>query len=404
MKVLIVTCTVPEAPAASSEIIRNLALALHRAGVAIEILTTKNLSSDPNISYWEQIPVHHAPYVMTPSSEKSLFGVITAAWRKIKRILFGRTVLFRRVLVKALFNAAVQCHAETFDFIVPVCSLYDAAEVALRFKKKTESKGEIVLYQIDPLTENATYKDIKRDKLMQYETFLYSICKAVFTTNEIYSQKKGSWDLDHVHPIEFPVLKMRENSILVKKKSREIRCVFAGHLYQNLRSPRYLLEMFSKFSNEDIHLYFIGTGERQMLQKFESGVLSERLSYLGSMSADDCDSWYQSADILVNIGNSVSNQVPSKIFQYMSHGKPILSTSKMIDCPTRQYLEMYPLSYEIIETDIIDEDDVSTVQRWIEDNWKKTVPYEEVVRRFEKHTPEYVARQFMQEFERLSLQ
>ncbi|MEG1896227.1 MAG: hypothetical protein RR162_08295, partial [Oscillospiraceae bacterium] len=43
------------------------------------------------------------------------------------------------------------------------------------------------------------------------------------------------------------------------------------------------------------------------------------------------------------------NQVPSKIFDYFSMGKPILNVQKIPDCPSREYFDRYPLSFTFDE-------------------------------------------------------
>ena len=48
------------------------------------------------------------------------------------------------------------------------------------------------------------------------------------------------------------------------------------------------------------------------------------------------------SDILVNIGNTVEFQIPGKIFEYMSTGKPIVHFSKLPEDPALKYLQKYP--------------------------------------------------------------
>ena len=97
----------------------------------------------------------------------------------------------------------------------------------------------------------------------------------------------------------------------------------------------------------------------------------------------------------------MSNQVPSKIFHYISHGKAILNTCKTENCPTRPYMARYPLVCEVIETDTVQTDDAERIQRWIEEEHSKHVPFELIEERFRECTPEYVADQFVRVFERL---
>ncbi|MBQ5327038.1 MAG: hypothetical protein J6K80_07535, partial [Oscillospiraceae bacterium] len=60
------------------------------------------------------------------------------------------------------------------------------------------------------------------------------------------------------------------------------------------------------------------------------------------------------ADVLVNISNTVDNQVPSKIFDYFSMGKPVLNVQKIPDCPAQPYFDRYPLRFTLKENETAD--------------------------------------------------
>ena len=55
------------------------------------------------------------------------------------------------------------------------------------------------------------------------------------------------------------------------------------------------------------------------------------------------------ADVLINIGSSVDTMVPSKIFEYMATGKPIISFFRHDTEPSIHYLGHYPLTLLIKE-------------------------------------------------------
>ena len=50
------------------------------------------------------------------------------------------------------------------------------------------------------------------------------------------------------------------------------------------------------------------------------------------------------ADILVSIGNPYPVHIPSKIFDYISSGKPVIHFYSIPDCPALKYYERYPLA------------------------------------------------------------
>ena len=400
MKVLFVMSARPSEPTASAELIRNIVPLLCKEGVWVDILTGKQTRSDADTSRCAGANVFHADYAIAPSAGKGLEDILQAGSRKIRKMLPGKPHLYREAFVRAMHRELVHLQASRYDVVIPVCSMYDAAEAVLRYKRDVPDT-RMVFYQIDPLTENVSYRQLGETYLTAYEQNLYAQSEAVFTTNEIYAHKRSSWNLSNVLPLEFPSMKRYSVQQSVEKPPGEIRCVFAGLLYPTLRNPQYTLELFSQFTNPNIHLYVLGTGQHEVLEEYQRKKLNGRLHCLGSVGAEVCEAWFASADVLVNIGNAMSNQVPSKIFHYFSHGKAILNTCKTENCPTRPYMARYPLACEVIETDNVQTADAERIQRWIEEEHSKHVPFELIEERFRECTPEYVADQFVRVFEQL---
>ena len=78
------------------------------------------------------------------------------------------------------------------------------------------------------------------------------------------------------------------------------------------------------------------------------------IHFLGEINHDDVPNYVESADILLNIGNSIPGMLPSKVFEYMSYRKPILSTIKHSEDLSVSYLEKYGAVYIVDENKPID--------------------------------------------------
>ena len=50
------------------------------------------------------------------------------------------------------------------------------------------------------------------------------------------------------------------------------------------------------------------------------------------------------SDILVNIGNATKYQLPSKLVEYVSTGKPILNITSILDDSSDAFLSSYPMA------------------------------------------------------------
>lgn len=100
----------------------------------------------------------------------------------------------------------------------------------------------------------------------------------------------------------------------------------------------------------------------------------------------------QSADILVNIGNTVENQIPSKLLTYISFGKPIINIMKSSNCPTLEYMNRYPLSYNILETFDLIEKEAKKLESFIYESNGKSIAFDQIEKIFYECTPSYVGK------------
>ena len=93
------------------------------------------------------------------------------------------------------------------------------------------------------------------------------------------------------------------------------------------------------------------------------------------------------ADILLNISNTLDNQVPSKIFDYFALGKPVLNVQKIENCPSREYFDRYPLAYTVCDY----APDSEQLKDFLLNSKGKTIDYEKVSQLYYDATLEYAS-------------
>jgi len=187
--------------------------------------------------------------------------------------------------------------------------------------------------------------------------------------------------LDRIYFFNIPNVRKIESQYApthVQFDKRHINCVFTGNLYWAIRNPQSMFELFSQFADERIKLHVIGSLSFGFPENYIaewSSKLGDRLTFHERVSAEESISIMNAADVLINIGNTTTNQCPSKVLEYISIGKPILSISKIPNCTSEQYLKKYPLALCVSEADLKKSDVVQKVQEFIMDNYMREVNF-----------------------------
>lgn len=136
----------------------------------------------------------------------------------------------------------------------------------------------------------------------------------------------------------------------------KIRLVFLGTLYKEIRNPRYLLRLFSRLLQADI-------GSRLELHMFgdihdcgecfdECGsLMGDKIVLHGLVGREIAGHALREADVLVNIGNDTTYQLPSKVVEYASTGSRVLNLVKSAEDSSVEFFESYPAALTLVEGD-----------------------------------------------------
>ena len=91
--------------------------------------------------------------------------------------------------------------------------------------------------------------------------------------------------------------------------------------------------------------------------------------------------------MLLNLGNKNASLTPSKIFEYMSYGKPIISTFCVDNDTSAAYLRRYSCALLLDERDADLDGAAERLRQFIFDNRYTLIPYGETEQRFYGNTP-----------------
>ncbi len=278
------------------------------------------------------------------------------------------------------------CNQNNYDYVVAASAPFEAS-FALSDADITAKKAA---YLCDPYTKSLyfnTAKDVKE------ETKLYEQLEDIFISIPMIDDYKGEPFERFSNKISVvPLPGVVKNDTPPKQTSQNgkaINCVFVGNLYWNIRRPDFLLDIFKNIDDQNIKLTFVGGGydnfPKGFFQPYKE-ILKDRLVFTGSVPLSEAYSYMNGADILLNIGNEINNQLTSKILEYVSSGKPILNFCKIDDDPCLEYLERYGLSETVYEKDGVNEDTVKKAYEFCIKNKGTTKCFEAVEKMFYEHT------------------
>lgn len=138
-----------------------------------------------------------------------------------------------------------------------------------------------------------------------------------------------------------------DSAICQHRHDSEVRIVFAGTLSEALRTPYHILEVLDRVKNYSVHVIIAGTNDcRKKNYEMYSSI---KVTELGLIEHERVLHLLIESDVLLNIGTKNTSLLPSKIFEYISFGKPILETFWDKEDVTLPYLEKYPLALALDE-------------------------------------------------------
>jgi hypothetical protein len=292
--------------------------------------------------------------------------------------------------------------AENNDILIPVCLPFESICSAVNIKSKKKS---IKVYPLlfDKFSENKNLHRsmmnyvLKIKKHIRVEQKMLDSCDGIFYTdswsNHFKKFHEGRYR-DKIYLIEHPLLKELQKDVSFVKKSKDISVTYAGTLYKKIRSPKFALKLFSKLNKAQnkINLLIFSKGNCNSYIKRKAEVC-KFIIFHGEVQKNIADNAVSNSHVLLSIGNTDISQFPSKIFEYISTGKPIIHTFKSPEDPVIKILAKYKNSLVINESNGIDINLIDEIIRFLKKI--KEVPYDLVENLYIEATPKYVVNQIL---------
>lgn len=242
------------------------------------------------------------------------------------------------------------CRENIYDWVVSVSYPFMMHRLVRHYRSK---HIRWAMYQLDPFYHNGTYSKRHEQKRLRLECSVAAEADAVFYVPEQspdYQRPEFQAFLSKYFSLYYPNFVEPEPAPLANPLRTEpgtVNLAYIGTLYAGIRSPDALLALFERMHAQcpalRLHLigsvFGVGTGETVARYKQRLGDAIQ--TYL-LMPNGQAKAAMRVADVLVNIGNTIQNQMPSKLWDYMATGKPILGICMTRECNTLPYLTQYP--------------------------------------------------------------
>ncbi len=281
--------------------------------------------------------------------------------------------------------------SEQFDAVVSVYTPVDAL-LSGYFIKKKFPEVKYFPYFLDSLSGGYGPKQFSEERtiirgLRIEEKVFEKADKIVLMKSSEEHQMKYNYRFSHKFVfLDIPMLSEPEQICCENKEDSTIKLLFVGSLASNVRNPETFISALEKIKDDNITCEFVGNVTCK--DKFNNlkTLYGERLIFTDFINHDDLLEKIVQADVLINIGNLIPTMVPSKIFEYMSYGKPIISTYDIKNEPSKKYLKKYPLALLLSGKASADEN-AQKIQEFIKENARKRVAFKDVENVFELNTP-----------------
>lgn len=277
-----------------------------------------------------------------------------------------------------------------FDIVISVYTPVSSLMAGYRLKKKYP-EIQFVPYFLDSLSGGYGPKAFSKAKIinrgLKIERKTFKLADKIIIMKSAQNHQE-SYNREFSHKfcvLDIPMLK--EVRIKEKELSDQKKLLFVGTLDSKVRNPQVFIDTLMELEDENIVVEF--AGNILCKEKFSAlqEKLGEKLVFTGYLNHDKLLEKIEEADVLVNIGNLVSTMVPSKIFEYMSYGKPIISTYDIENEPSRAYLSKYPLAL-LLNNKEGSAENGKKLKTFLKETEHKHVSFEEVEKLFYLNTPQ----------------
>lgn len=284
-----------------------------------------------------------------------------------------------------------------YDVVVSIYTPIEALLAGYEIKKSFPSV-KFIPYFLDSMSGGYGPKFFSKRAIinrgLKIERKLYNLADSVFLmkSSEGHQLKYNDQYGSKMRFLDIPMLLSRSdnNSLNSNKPSYLCKMLFVGSISSKIRNPKTLIDALLQVESQNFVCEFVGNIDCNDEFSDLKVRMGERLIFTGFMDHDKLEGKIAEADILLNIGNLIPSMVPSKIFEYMSYQKPIISTYDISNEPSAIYLRQYPLAL-LLSKDTAPKENAEKITQFIQNTNKNQLKYSMLEKQFYLNTPKAFA-------------
>lgn len=330
----------------------------------------------------------------------------TVFYRGMKRLSFD--ILDRELVYKYIKELKrIQFNP---DLIVPACLPFESVYASALYKNDN-SECKIIPCLYDKFADSKVLYKWKIEKIVKYrksakiEKTIFNQCDGLLYVNSwkdyLSLYYKGcDYKMECIeHPLITPPydVDMDHHCHRDYQVNDNIRILYAGMLTQKYVDAKYLIQCISLFkSTKNMEFIFYAQGNASS----DLDVKYLPIKNYGWAAYDELVESMCQASILLSISEQNGVQISSKIFEYMSMGKPIIHIYYVDNDVNLSYLKEYPLCL-CIKADVANiESNAMILEKWINKNQGRNIDFISVEELYSKLTPRYVCDQLLELYQK----
>ena len=328
--------------------------------------------------------------------KSKLVRKLARLFMRLKQIVFVPIYpIYEPLLVRKFQREAVRLHRkEHFDLVISEHNGTDTLLAGYAVKKYDKSVKYLPVFW-DSLSggfcPHYLPEKYARKSRRALEKKVMSVAdKAIVmeSTRSFHQKKMDSvgygYKFEYANLPKIVASKEKEDTCVNKILRKDvINIVYAGSLTQ--RHEKYIINLLCGIGHLINLIFFVDVEFynrlKQYCEKFDNFKME------GYLPHNEMISVLSKADFLLNLGNQNQNDVQSKVFEYISLGKPIISTTNIDNEASTKFLSKYPLSI-IVDERLPQEENQGNLLMFIKENLKKEMLFKDVVNIFPNCSPD----------------